>query len=147
METGVTDNRYFVEHKTDVASPISFNYLPSPFDGFGLNAAYNLAFSNFEYPDTSPIAAYVDPANVIGLSRHTASGSIFWEKSGFPLRAFYRHRSVYFKPNSNTNRYVRSSGTLNLTGTKDVFYKGVYDSIAEVSDAGPTYYAGVRLRF
>ena len=131
-----------------------------------MNAAYNLAFSNFEYPDTSPIAAYVDPANVIGLSRHTASGSIFWEKSGFPLRAFYRYRSAYFKPNSNTNRYVRGSGTLNLsayysitkniqfrlqalnlTGTKDVFYKGVYDSITEVSDAGPTYYAGVRLRF
>lgn len=131
-----------------------------------MNAAYNLAFSNFEYPDTSPIAAYVDPANVIGLSRHTASGSIFWEKSGFPLRAFYRQRSAYFKPNSNTNRYVRSSGTLNLsayysitknvqfrlqaltlTGTKDVFYKSVYDSITEVSDAGPTYYAGVRLRF
>jgi len=28
-----------------------------------------------------------------------------------------------------------------------VFYKGGYDSVAEVSESGPVYYAGVRARF
>lgn len=144
----------------------SFDYLPAPFDGFGANASYNLVFSNFEYPDTSAVAAFVPDANIIGLSRHTASGSIYWEKNGFSFRAFYRYRSSYFKPNSNTNRYVRGSGylnlssfynlnrnvqlkaqVLNLTGTRDVMYKGVYDSITEVSQSGPTYYLGARFRF
>jgi len=28
-----------------------------------------------------------------------------------------------------------------------VFYKGGYDSIAEVSESGPQYYFGVRIRY
>jgi iron complex outermembrane receptor protein len=35
----------------------------------------------------------------------------------------------------------------NVTNTKDVFFKAGYDSIAEVSESGPLYYAGVRVRF
>ena len=78
----------------------------------------------------------------------------------------YRYRSHYFKPNSGTNRGVQDAGYLNLsaqydltrnvqiklqalnvTNTKDVFYKGGYDSIAEVSESGPQYYFGVRIRY
>ena len=35
---------------------------------------------------------------------------------------------------------------LNVTGTQDVFTKGGDDSIAEVSDSGPQYFASVRVR-
>ena len=150
----------------EVSASHAFSYLPAPLDGFGINGGYNLAFSNFEYPDTSPLADFVDPANIIGLSRHVASGSIYWEKYGLSLRAFYRYRSKYFKPNSGTNRYVRGAGyvnlsaqyditknvqiklqALNVTNNKDVFYKGVNDSITEVSESGPSYYFGARFRF
>lgn len=150
----------------EITASHAFSYLPSPLDGFGVNGSYNLAFSDFEYPDTSPAAAYVDSANLIGFSKHVASGSIYWENERLSLRAFYRYRSKYFKPNSGTNRYVRGGGTLNLsaqydvskniqlkvqalnvTGTKDIFYKGLYDSVTEVSESGPSYYFGIRFRY
>lgn len=140
-------------------------WLPDPLDGFGVQGSVNRAFANFEYPDTSPIAAYVDPANLIGLSKWTASGSLWYEKWGFSLRANLRYRSGYFKPNGGTNREIRPGTYLNLsaqydisknvqlklqalnvTGTPDVMYKGGYDSITEVSNSGTQYFFGVRVR-
>jgi TonB-dependent receptor len=148
----------------EVNANTAFTFLPSPLDGFGVQLAANRAFADFEYPDTSAVAGYLDPANLIGLSKWTASGSVYWEKWGVSLRALYRYRSHYFKPNSNTNRSVQGSGYLNLsalykltpnvsiklqalnvTGTRDVFYKAGYDSIAEVSDSGTQYYFGFRV--
>ncbi|RYD48377.1 MAG: TonB-dependent receptor, partial [Sphingomonadales bacterium] len=144
----------------------SFSWLPGLLSGFGINGSLNIAFANFEYPDTSALAAYLDPENLIGLSKYVASGSVYWEKSGLSLRAMYRYRSHYYKPNSGTNRSVQDAGYLNLsasyditkniqlklqalnvTNTKDVLYKGGYDSIAEVSESGPQYYFGFRFRF
>jgi outer membrane receptor protein involved in Fe transport len=143
----------------------SLTWLPEPLDGLGFQASVNRAFANFEYPDTSPIADYVEPSNLIGLSKWTASGSAWFEKWGLSLRASYRYRSGYFKPNGGTNREIRPGGYLNLsaqydlteavqlklqalnvTGTKDIMYKGGFDSIAEVSNSGPQYFFGVRVR-
>lgn len=143
----------------------AFTWLPDPLDGFGIQGSVNRAFANFEYPDTSPIADYVDPANLIGLSKWTASGSVWFEKWGLSLRANLRYRSGYYKPNSGTNREIRSATYLNLsaqydltknvqlklqalnvTGTNDVMIKGGYDSIAEVSHSGPQYFFGFRVR-
>lgn len=143
----------------------AFTWLPDPLDGFGIQGSVNRAFANFEYPDTSPIADYVDPANLIGLSKWTASGSVWFEKWGLSLRANLRYRSGYYKPNSGTNREIRSATYLNLsaqydltrnvqlklqalnvTGTNDVMIKGGYDSIAEVSRSGPQYFFGFRVR-
>jgi len=150
----------------EVQGSHAFTYLPSPLDGFGVQAGYNFADSDFEYPDTSEVAPYIDPADVIGLSRHSANASVYWEKWGLSLRGSYRYRSGYFKPNSGTNRSIQGAGYLNLsanydltdnlqlklqalnvTGERDVMYKGSYDSITEVSASGPVYYAGVRARF
>ncbi len=144
----------------------AFSWLPSPLDGFGATASVNRALSNFEFPDVSPLAAFLEPANLIGLSKLTASGSVYWEKWGVALRALYRYRSTYYKPNSGTNRSVRGSGyldlsasyalnrhvqlkmqALNVTGTDDVFFKGGYDSITEVSITGPQYFLGVSRHF
>ncbi|WP_343518845.1 TonB-dependent receptor [Sphingomonas sp.] len=140
-------------------------WLPDPLDGFGIQGSVNRAFANFEYPDTSPIADYVDPANLIGLSKWTASGSVWFEKWGLSLRANVRYRSDYYKPNGGSNREIRP-GTylnlsaqydisknvqlklqaLNLTGTPDIMYKGGYDSITEVSNSGTQYFFGFRVR-
>jgi iron complex outermembrane receptor protein len=143
----------------------AFSWLPDPLDGLGIQGSVNRAFANFEYPDTSPIADYVDPANLIGLSKWTASGSVWFEKWGLSLRANLRYRSGYYKPNSGTNREIRGATyvnlsaqynltdnvqlklqALNVTGTNDIMYKGGYDSIAEVSRSGTQYFFGFRVR-
>ncbi|WP_447954182.1 TonB-dependent receptor [Sphingopyxis chilensis] len=143
----------------------AFTWLPDPLDGLGIQGSVNRAFANFEYPDTSPIADYVNPANLIGLSKWTASGSVWFEKWGLSLRANLRYRSGYYKPNSGTNREIRGATyvnlsaqynltenvqvklqALNVTGTNDVMYKGGYDSIAEVSRSGTQYFFGFRVR-
>ncbi|NIJ39676.1 TonB-dependent receptor [Sphingopyxis panaciterrae] len=143
----------------------AFTWLPDPLDGLGIQGSVNRAFANFEYPDTSPIAGYVDPANLIGLSKWTASGSVWFEKWGLSLRANLRYRSGYYKPNGGTNREIRGGTYLNLsaqydvmpnvqlklqalnvTGTNDIMVKGGYDSIAEVSRSGTQYFFGVRVR-
>ncbi len=158
------DSRHL--YGVEVTFSHAFSYLPSPLDGFGVTGSYNLAWANFESPDPSTLAPFTDPANLNGFSHQVANGTIYWEKGGFSIRASYRYRSYYFKPNSSTNRSVQSAGYLNLsaeydltknialklqaqnvTNTKDVFFKGVYDNIAEVSESGPVYYAGVRVRF
>lgn len=144
----------------------NFSWLPGILSGFGVNGSLNVAWANFQYPDTSALAPYLDPENLIGLSKYVANGTVYWERKGFSLRAMYRYRSHYYKPNGGTNRGVQDAGYLNLsaqydvtkniqiklqalnvTNTKDVFYKGGYDSIAEVSESGPQYYFGFRIRY
>lgn len=145
----------------------ALTWLPAPLDGFGFQGSVNRAFANFEYPDTSgnAISQYIEPANLIGLSKWSASGSVYYEKWGLSLRANVRYRSGYYKPNSGTNREIRDGTYLNLsaqynltknvqlklqalnvTGEKDVMYKGSYDSITEVSNSGPQYFFGFRVR-
>lgn len=158
---GETRHLYGIEATASHA----FTWLPDPLDGFGVQGSVNRAFANFEYPDTSPVADYVDPANLVGLSKWTASGSVWFEKWGLSLRANLRYRSGYYKPNGGTNREIRGGTYLNLsaqydltknvqvklqalnvTGTQDIMYKGGYDSIAEVSRSGPQYFFGFRVR-
>jgi len=143
-----------------------FSMLPKPLDGLGATIGYNYAKADFEFPDPSTVAPYVDPANLRGLSKHNVNGSIYWEGSKLQLRASYRYRSDYSKPNSGTNRSVRGSGILNLsaqydltkhvqlklqalnvTAARDIMYKAGEDSITEVSESGPQYFVGLRVRF
>src|SRR3546814_8187003 len=84
--------------------------------------------------------------------------SLWFEKWGLSLRANFRYRSGYYKPNSGTNREIRGATyvnlsaqynltdnvqlklqALNVTGTNDIMVKGGYDSIAEVSRSGTQY--------
>lgn len=145
----------------------SFTYLPSPLDGFGVAGSYSFTDADFEFPDPTSVGPYMEPANLMGLSRHLATGSVFWEKWGVSLRANYRYRSGYYKPTfGSTNRTVKGSGYLNLsaqynvndniqlkiqalnvTGVRDIMYRAGEDSITEVSESGSQYYAGIRLRF
>ncbi|MDO6414186.1 TonB-dependent receptor [Sphingomonas sp. BIUV-7] len=150
----------------EVSGSHQLAWLPAPLDGFGVSGGFNYVHANFAYPDPSTLAPYVEPANLIGSSKYNANASIWWEKYGFSIRGFYRYRSNYYKPNSSTNRSVRGSDFLdvsvqynindhvqlkaqaqNITGTRDIFFKGGYDSVTEVSASGPTYYAGVRVVF
>jgi iron complex outermembrane receptor protein len=143
-----------------------FSFLPGIWSGLGATAGYNYAEADFEFPDPSTVAPYVDPANLRGLSKHNFNGSLFWEGGGLSLRASYRYRSDYSKPNSSTNRSVAGSGYLNLsaqydlteniqlkaqalnvTNARDIFYKPGEDAITEISESNPQYYFGVRFRY
>lgn len=143
-----------------------FTELPGLWSGLGVSGGYNYAEADFEFPDPSTVAPYVDPANLRGLSRHSANASIFWEGMGIQLRAAYRYRSGYSKPNSSTNRGVQGAGYLNLSASyrinehvqfkaqalnvlneRDILYKAGEDSITEVSESTPQIYAGVVFRY
>ncbi|WP_184718054.1 TonB-dependent receptor [Caulobacter sp.] len=144
----------------------AFTYLPGLLSGFGVSGSLAITEADFEFADPSTVGPYVDPANLIGLSKYTGNGSVFWENDKLSLRASYRYRSNYFKPNSGSNRSVKGSGFLNLsatydltkqvqlklqalnvTNTRDIMFKPGEDSITEVSDNGPQIYFGVRMRF
>ncbi len=143
-----------------------FTYLPGFWSGLGVSGGYNYAEADFEFPDPSTVAPFVDPANLRGLSRHSGNASVFWEGGGLQLRAAYRYRSSYSKPNSSTNRSVQGAGYLNLSAQydltdnvqvklqalnvlneRDVLYKAGEDSITEVSESTPQVYFGVRFRY
>jgi iron complex outermembrane receptor protein len=144
----------------------TFSMLPKPLDGLGATIGYNFAKADFEFPDPSTVAPYTDPANLRGLSRHNVNGSVFWEGRKLQLRASYRYRTDYSKPNSSTNRSVQGSGiwnlsanydltknlqlklqALNITGARDIMYKAGEDSITEVSESGPQFFMALRFRY
>jgi iron complex outermembrane receptor protein len=150
----------------EISGSTVFTQLPGLWSGLGASGGYNYADADFEFPDPSTVAPYVEPAGLRGLSKHNANASLFWEGEGLQLRASYRYRSAYAKPNSSTNRSVRGSGALNLsaqynvnknvqlklqalnvTNARDIMYKPGYDSVTEVSEGNAQYYFGVRFRY
>lgn len=150
----------------EITGSTVFSQLPGLWSGLGVSGGYNYADADFEFPDPSAVGPYVDAAGLRGLSRHNANASVFWEGAGLQLRAAYRYRSEYSKPNSNTNRSVRGSGILNLsanyninrnvqlklqalnvTNARDIMYKPGYDAVTEVSEGNTQYYFGVRFRY
>ncbi|HEX8469600.1 MAG TPA: TonB-dependent receptor [Brevundimonas sp.] len=162
--TNDTEQRHL--YGFEVTGNYVFSWLPGLWSGLGATAGYNYAEADFEFPDPSAVAPYVEPANLRGLSKHNFNGSVFWEGGGLSLRASYRYRSDYSKPNSSTNRSVQGSGYLNLsaqynltdniqlkaqalnvTNERDIMYKPGEDAITEVSESSPQYYFGVRFRY
>lgn len=150
-----------------------FDYLPSPLDGFGIQANYNFADSNFQFPDptitdgVNALADFTTPANISGFSRHTANANLFYEKGPVSLRLAYRYRSEFFRPfRSDSNRFNEGNGfldfsasfnilkdvqfriqALNLTDEPIIQNRPTNDSRSEASFSGRRYFAGLRLRF
>jgi iron complex outermembrane receptor protein len=56
----------------EITASHAFTWLPSPLDGFGVIGSYNIAWANFQSPDPSTVAPFVDPANLNGISSPTA---------------------------------------------------------------------------
>ncbi|WP_149195865.1 TonB-dependent receptor [Luteimonas suaedae] len=157
-----------------------FSYLPAPFDGLGVKASYNYADSNFENHDlrlgdqidpetgeTTP--GLVEPANIFGLSKHVASGSLYWTLGPVDLQAIYKYRSEYYQRfvgGPSQNRYIQSGSTVdfratwraseqlsfsleasNLTDEPRISYMPVPGNFHEYHGYGRRYYLGVRYRF
>lgn len=150
----------------------TFDYLPTPLDGFGVSASYNYADTDFEFPDPgvvdgNAIADFTDPASIPGYSEHSLNGTIFYETGPFNARLAYKWRSDYFKPFRNDqNRFTEDQGfldfsasyeivddvqlrfqVLNILDEPNVFYRPTRDSLAQADYSGTRYFIGLRGRF
>jgi TonB-dependent receptor len=86
----------------EVAYQQTFDFLPAPLDGFGVNANYSYIKSS-GLPNTflntgSPVnQGSIPPGNLPleGLSKHNANFSMFYEKGPLSIRAAYSWRSRF----------------------------------------------------
>ncbi|MEM7703173.1 MAG: TonB-dependent receptor [Pseudomonadota bacterium] len=157
----------------EVALQHKFDTLPAPFDGLGVQAAYNFADTgDFETPDPVVVsglalADFTEPAGIRGASRHTVNANVFYDSGPFSARVAYRYRSGFFRPfRQGTNRFnagqdfVDFSAFYNVTKNVqlrlqalNIFdepnrqFRPVPDSRSQTEISGPLYYVGARLRF
>lgn len=157
-----------------------FSYLPAPFDGLGVKVSYNYADSNFENhdinlgdqldPETGEVVpGLIEPANIFGLSKHVASGSLYWVLGPVDLQAIYKYRSEYYQRfvgGPSQNRYIDGGSTVdfratwrvddhlsfslqaaNLTDEPRISSMPVLGNFHEYHGYGRRYYFGVRYRF
>lgn len=175
-----TSNRSSTIKGIELTGTHRFSNLPHPFDGLGVKVSYSYADSDFETedlllgdqknPETGEVVpGIIDPVNIFGLSKHVASGSLYWELGPVELQAIAKYRSSYYQQfvgAASQNRVVREATVLDLRATwrindhlslslegsnlndeprvEDMPIPG---SVREVHSYGPRYYMGVRYRF
>ena len=91
---------------------LPFKALTSALDGFGIFATGNYTYSSIKYANNPN-----QPITLPGLSKWTASGTVYFEKWGFQARASYRYRSSFLAEVAGlsaapTYRTAKSEGIL-----------------------------------
>jgi iron complex outermembrane receptor protein len=157
-----------------------FSMLPAPFDGLGVKASYSYADSTFETQDlrlgdqqnavTGEVApGLIAPVDIFGLSKHVASGSVYYEIGPVELQLIGKYRSSYYQQfvgAASQNRVVRDATVIdfrasykvtdglsltfqgsNLNNEPRVEDMPIPGSVREVHLYGPRYYLGARYRF
>jgi len=178
--TDETSNIFGVE----VNAAHAFTYLPGALSGLGFKLSYNYADSDFEFEDgqfgeavtvdqQGEIATvregFIPPANLVGLSRHTASGQVYWGFGDLTVTGIGKYRSSFFQQSISTplnlrfideafvldarlsyklNKNLKLSleGT-NLLNTPREQFNPTRDSFAEINVFGPRYFAGITAKF
>jgi len=162
----------------------AFTYLPGVLDGLGFKASYNYAASDFEFEDgqfgeavtldqggeiISVRQGFIPPANLVGLSEHTANGQIYWNIGDATVTAIGKYRSEFFQQfistplnlrfideafvmdarfsyKINDNFKLSIEGT-NLLNTAREQFNPTRDNFAEINVFGPRYFAGITAKF
>ena len=162
----------------------AFTYLPGIWSGFGFKASYNYADSDFEFEDgqfgeavtldqsgeiVSVRQGFVPPANLVGLSEHTANGQVYWGNDRLTVTAIGKYRSEFFQQfittplnlrfideafvldarlsyKINDNLKFSVEGT-NLLNTAREQFNPTRDNFAEINVFGPRYFAGITAKF
>src|SRR3546814_7251376 len=76
------------------SSDLSFaNWLPAPFDGFGVQTSFNYTKSNANYPSVVAGATY----SLEGLSKYSYSLVGYYEKYGIQARVAYTYRDDFLQ--------------------------------------------------
>jgi len=141
------------------------NWLPAPFDGFGIQASYNYTDSNAEYRNAVANVSF----GLEGLSKNSYSLVGFYEKYGVQARVAYTYRDNFLQVASGRNgepEYFDAYGQLdvslsydvgkhftvfadaiNLNNAKEFIYSVSEDRTKEYRKTGRRVSAGVRVRF
>ncbi len=151
----------------------NLSFLPDPFKGFGYIFNLNINSSNFEYADPSiadpanPLSNFTHPGSIIGLSKYSGSFTGYYENGPLSVRAVYKIRSQYLKPNGlAANRYYAGGGfldmsadytvnkhlklrlqALNVLKQPSVSYAPVAQSITQTSYYGTSIFFGAQIKY
>ncbi|RYD18609.1 MAG: TonB-dependent receptor, partial [Lysobacteraceae bacterium] len=92
-----------------------FSFLPGFLSNFGVLANYTHVTSNIQYLTSATGGASVT-APLIGLSKHAANGTLYFETAKFQIRGSIAYRSRYLTavPGTEGNSYNGTSGTTNV---------------------------------
>ena len=161
----------------------AFTYLPGIWSGLGFKASYNYADSNFEFEDgqfgeavtldagdiVNVREGFISPANLPGLSKHTANGQVYLNIGKASFTGVGKYRSSFFQQFINTPSFLRfiddafvadarisykvndniklSLEGTNLLNTARQQFNPTLDSFAELNVFGPRYFAGITAKF
>lgn len=141
------------------------NWLPAPFDGFGVQTSFNYTDSNAQYRNAVANVTF----GLEGLSKYSYSLVGFYEKYGIQARVAYTYRDNFLQVASGRNgepEYFDAYGQLdvslsydigkhftvfadaiNLNNAKEFIYSVSEDRTKEYRKTGRRVSAGVRVRF
>ena len=141
------------------------NWLPAPFDGFGVQTSFNYTDSNANYPSVVAGATY----SLEGLSKYSYSLVGYYEKYGIQARVAYTYRDDFLQTAVGRNseqEYFNGYGQLdaslsydltdnftvfvdglNLTNSKEFLYSMTPDRTKEYRMTGRRLSFGVRAKF
>lgn len=146
-----------------------FTFLPSPFDGFGINANLTLTDSDLKVPGRTVKTPLVGQASTI------ASAQLYYEKYGVSARLAYTYRSAYLDTDGGLNvadvsglsdGYFGKINTVdariglrpakfmelffeatNLTDAKDYYFFATPNRFREVEQYGRAFRVGLTLTY
>ncbi|MGF7150776.1 TonB-dependent receptor [Sphingomonas zeicaulis] len=92
-----------------------FSFLPGFLANFGVLANYTYVTSNIEYLTAADGSSSVT-APLVGLSRHAANGTLYYETKRFAIRGSVAYRSKYLTavPGTEGNAYNGTNRTINV---------------------------------
>ena len=146
-----------------------FTFLPGFWQNFGTQLNYTYAKSDLNYLNTSGQVVLVAP--LVGLSKKSYNGTLYFDNDVFSARITLAHRDGYLTtvPGRNNNNVEGTKGTtnvdlsaswnirpwltltfsaVNLTNeANDQYIDSVGDRSVVYTKTGREYYTGVRLKF
>lgn len=89
----------------EIGVQMPFRFLPRGLDNFGIQANYTFVDSDIDYPLTVSATPQVTRQPLIGLSRHSANATLYYEDRRFSVRGSIAYRSGYLTqvPGRNGN--------------------------------------------
>jgi iron complex outermembrane receptor protein len=157
----------------EINAQVQFNFLPGIWSNFGVLGNYTKAEAEIEYilASAGGVPTATTTADLVGLSRNSASGTLFFENDRFSVRTTASYRDKFFRalpasPGSDVRGdldttfvdaqaswFVNDNLTLireaqNLTGERNVLYidNTREDTLFE-TEIGTTYTLGATFKF